>query len=275
MNLTRTMFTTRSWNAPWAGRRRQPRRPSVRRPHLESLEARCLLSLDSLVVRAAPSGPDKATSVAAWTDVPGLGNRITTAAGSDRTLTLHASPEVANQSPPPIYSSYREIWAVQWDVDDAIVDLINQERQRAGLLPLTSSVELIWAAQRHTEYLAKYDLMEKYNQSPWREKFHNGHVFPEDPLQTPVDRVRDAASRAGTGYFFSNVGEIWYGQVAPVPTPPWNLDRSYALNAVNWWMNSPAHRATILNPDFNEMGVAVESLANGHIYHSVVFGRSL
>ena len=90
MNLTRTMFTTLSWNAPWAGRRRLPRRPSVRRPRLEVLENRCLLSLDSLVVRAAPNGPlnTTTTSVAAWTDVPDLSGRITTAAGSDLEITV-------------------------------------------------------------------------------------------------------------------------------------------------------------------------------------------
>ena len=82
------MFTALSWNAPWAGCRRLPRRPSVRRPCLEALEDRCLLSLDALVVKAAPSGPAKTTSVAVWTDVPDLGGRITTAAGSDLEITV-------------------------------------------------------------------------------------------------------------------------------------------------------------------------------------------
>ena len=43
-----------------------------------------------LVVQAAPSGPDKTTNVAAWTDVPDLGGSITTAAGSDLAITVAA-----------------------------------------------------------------------------------------------------------------------------------------------------------------------------------------
>jgi uncharacterized protein YkwD len=43
------------------------------------------------------------------------------------------------------------------------------------------------------------------------------------------------------------VGEnAYYG--SPNPTP---------YQAVSWWMNSPGHRANILNPDLSELGVGV------------------
>ena len=68
--------------------RRRPHRPRHTRPALETLEDRCLLSLDTLVVQAAQSGPDKTTDIADWTDVPDLGGSITTAAGSDLAITV-------------------------------------------------------------------------------------------------------------------------------------------------------------------------------------------
>ena len=72
----------------WQHRKLLYRHPSVRRPRLETLEDRCLLSRDSLVVQAAPSGPDKTTSVEYWTNVPDLSGSIATAAGSDLAITV-------------------------------------------------------------------------------------------------------------------------------------------------------------------------------------------
>ena len=38
------------------------------------------------------------------------------------------------------------------------------------------------------------------------------------------------------------------------------------------WMNSPGHRANILNPDFREIGIGVARSAMGNVYYTQVFG---
>lgn len=40
------------------------------------------------------------------------------------------------------------------------------------------------------------------------------------------------------------------------------------------WMNSPGHRANILESRYRFMGVGVASADNGTLYYAVVFGRS-
>ena len=75
-----------------------------------------------------------------------------TASIGDRTLTLHASPEVANAPLPPYYTLSA--------VERAIVDLTNQERQKAGLSPLAVNAKLVRAAQIHAADMARLDQME-------------------------------------------------------------------------------------------------------------------
>jgi uncharacterized protein YkwD len=38
------------------------------------------------------------------------------------------------------------------------------------------------------------------------------------------------------------------------------------------WMNSPGHRANILNPNFTRIGVAARANANGTLFYTQNFG---
>ncbi len=102
-----------------------------------------------------------------------------------------------------------------------VVELTNQARAAHGLPPLSMSSLLNDAAQVQTDDMAA-------------NSFHD-HVGSDG--STPADRIYRA------GYEGSTTGE----NVACGAATPEEL--------VDGWMNSPGHRANILNPDYREIGI--------------------
>ncbi len=105
--------------------------------------------------------------------------------------------------------------------EQAVADRINAERVRYGISPLTLASELTQSARLHSQDMAGNNLLSHYGS--------NGSA--------PRQRM-DRACFEGTSW-----GEI----IA------WGLVDE--TSAVGWWMNSPVHRAQILNPGFRELGV--------------------
>src|SRR5689334_13954444 len=108
------------------------------------------------------------------------------------------------------------------DFRSEVVDLTNQERAQAGCGPLYRHGALDTAAQAHAEDMA------------------NRNYFDHNSLdgRTPWDRILQAGYPPNNG-----MGEnIAAGQSTPA-------------DVVNSWMNSPGHRANILNCSFRAIGV--------------------
>lgn len=103
----------------------------------------------------------------------------------------------------------------------AVVDRINAERLRYGLLPLTPASELTQSARLHSREMAENSLL--------------SHYGPDG--STPRGRMESACYG---GRSWGEIIEWGYGDDAVT---------------VGWWMNSPVHRANILNPRFTEFGV--------------------
>lgn len=107
-------------------------------------------------------------------------------------------------------------------IEQEVVDLVNQERERAGVPPLIVNFSLQEAAWRHTEHMADRKVM-----------CHEGCGDG-----TPWQRI------SATGYQFATAGEnVASGQ------------RS-STAVMRAWMNSSRHRANILNPAYTDIGVA-------------------
>jgi uncharacterized protein YkwD len=104
-----------------------------------------------------------------------------------------------------------------------VVDLVNQERAKAGCKALTVNDKLTLAAQRHSQDQADHKTMS-----------HDGSDGSD--VGDRLDRV---------GYAWRSYGE----NVA------WNQQSAAAV--MDAWMNSPGHRANILNCSFTEIGVGV------------------
>lgn len=105
---------------------------------------------------------------------------------------------------------------------DRIVELTNQERTKAGLRSLKPSRRLMIAAGKHAMDMALEDYFD--------------HLDPSEQTK-PSQRITQ------TGYKWSHCAENIY---AGGETPE---------KAVKGWMESSGHRANILNPNLEEIGV--------------------
>lgn len=127
---------------------------------------------------------------------------------------------------------------------DQVIDLMNQQRAAYGLTPLTQADELGQAAQRHASDESDNDFSS-----------HTGSDG-SDPIQRMTDAGYDGVLFAeNIGYAYnSDENSVWSDQ-----------------DMMDWWMNSPGHRANILNPDFTEVGVSVVDVArtadDGTVYY--------
>ncbi len=115
-----------------------------------------------------------------------------------------------------------------------MIRLANAERAKAGCAALSVDDKLMTAAQRHSQ-----------DQADSRKMSHTGSNG-----SSPGDRLGDV------GYQWRTYGE----NVA------WNQQSPEAVMTA--WMNSPGHRANILNCSFTEIGVGVAS-SNGPYWTQV------
>ncbi|MFJ9535738.1 sigma-70 family RNA polymerase sigma factor [Streptomyces sp. NPDC101225] len=110
-----------------------------------------------------------------------------------------------------------------------VVALVNQERAKAGCGALTEDPQLEEAAQGHSDDMAARDFFD--------------HTNPDGA--DPGQRITAA------GYRWSTYGEnIAQGQQTPQAV-------------MESWMNSPGHRANILNCSFKDIGVGVHRGSGG------------
>ena len=123
----------------------------------------------------------------------------------------------------------------------SVLELTNVERARAGLAPLRESERLTHAAQLQSDQMGAASRMD--------------HVLREARYPNPADRLA-AADYAWQAY----AENVAMGQRSPA-------------EVVAAWMNSPHHRANILNPTYTELGVGYAIDRTGRPYYAQVFGR--
>ena len=116
--------------------------------------------------------------------------------------------------------------------EQQVVDLVNKERAAAGLPALKVNTKLAGVAEKKAEDL--------------RDKNYFDHNSPT--YGSPFDMMKQF------GISYSSAGEnIAKGQKTPEAV-------------MNGWMNSPGHRANILNSNFTEIGVGYVTDSNGTTY---------
>jgi uncharacterized protein YkwD len=118
-----------------------------------------------------------------------------------------------------------------------VLALVNKERAAAGCSPVTANDRLTRAADDYSDVMASSGVM--------------SHTGPDGSTMTT--RVEAA------GYRWSTLGE--------------NIARGQAdaASVMKSWMNSPGHRANILNCSFKELGVGVH-LGDGGPWWTQNFG---
>lgn len=105
-----------------------------------------------------------------------------------------------------------------------VLTIVNKERAKAGCKALTSNAKLVLAARRHSQFMADT----------------GKHAHDGIGDGTPQDRIEKA------GYAWRGWGEnIAWGYTS-------------AAAVMDGWMNSPGHRANILNCSYTEIGIGVD-----------------
>jgi uncharacterized YkwD family protein/spore coat assembly protein SafA len=122
-------------------------------------------------------------------------------------------------------------------IEDEIVRLVNVERAKNGLAPLTSN----WQAARVAR-IKSQDMIDNN---------YFSHISPS--YGSPFKMMESFGLR-----FSAAAENIAYGQQS-------------AQEAVNSWMNSPGHRANILSKSYTQIGVGVAKKANGTLYFTQMF----
>ncbi|MFF3596572.1 CAP domain-containing protein [Kitasatospora indigofera] len=182
---------------------------------------------------AAPSTAAPAPSPTATAGTPQAAPATGTAARP--TATASATPAPAKSSP----AAGAPAGGKAAQFIDQVAALVNTERANHGCAPVAVNAKLQSAAQVHSDDMAARDYFD--------------HADPEG-------HHADTRINA-TGYKWSRWGEnIARGQ----------QDAAAVMEA---WMNSPGHRANILNCDFKEIGVGV-TLGSGGPWWTQVFATA-
>jgi uncharacterized protein YkwD len=118
-----------------------------------------------------------------------------------------------------------------------MISLINQKRAAVNCPALIRDQKLTAAANRHAADM----------------RDHNVRDHPGSDGSTPETRIADAGFSP-----VSATGEIMY----------WNDQASGYAAAVDWWMNSPPHKAIIENCAYTHLGIGI-LYPNGAKYYAV------
>lgn len=157
--------------------------------------------------------------------------------------TLPAPLAPVPVTPPPAPAPAPQPTVSESVIEQATIDLINQQRSLNGLAPLKLNSKLVQAAQIHARDMAQFGIME--------------HDIPQATLPTLISRLNYV------GYNYAFAGENIAFNYADAPS------------VVNGWMNSPGHRANILNVNFTEVGAGVALDSSGQPYYCMVFGEPM
>ena len=150
------------------------------------------------------------------------------------------SPVNPTPNPPPGQSASSLSSTMSSD-EQAIVDAVNQIRTQNGLAPLQVNGQLVQMAHLQANNMATYNTM--------------SHTIAGAPQPGLADRA------SFIGYNYSWLGE--------------NIAFNYSdVNSVmNAWMNSPDHRANILNANYTQIGVGITYSSSGQPYFCQDFGQ--
>jgi uncharacterized protein YkwD len=174
---------------------------------------------------------DSRIAVALYRDSTNILLRTVTAAGLDLNDFVAITPRQTDDGYVLPFTVTAGLEADE-GAEQRMFELVNQERIAAGLSPLTWDPELVPVGRAHS-----------------REMFEQGYFSHQSPITgSPFDRLNAA------GVSFQVAGE----NLALAPT---------VQIAHDGLMDSPGHRANILEPSFGRMGIgAITSPGRGTMY---------
>lgn len=142
------------------------------------------------------------------------------------------------------------------EIESAIIEYTNDERQNHGLPALQGDEHLSLIAREHSQDMALNNYLSHDNQQG----------------EGPTDRARrhghPVRKNLGGGWYTDGIGE----NIGKMPTGTVdgigivaNSPDAVARAQVQIWMESPGHRQNILDPSYTTIGVGVA--CDDHIYY--------
>lgn len=191
-----------------------------------------ITSLDGIMDKINSSSNNGSTGGTGSTTTPKPSTPATTTPKPSTPATTTPKPSTPTTTPKPESTTKPSNNTNSYA--DQVLQLVNQERAKAGLSALTTNATLAAAANHR----AKETVQSFSHTRP------NGSSF-----STVFGEYGISYMRSGEN--------IAYGQKTP-------------QEVVTGWMNSPGHRANIMNGSFNKIGIGVYQ-QNGVIYWSQLF----
>jgi RNA polymerase sigma factor (sigma-70 family) len=139
------------------------------------------------------------------------------------TSVPRTSPPAPKHRSPAMRGSVRRVHNSPRSVEQQVVSLANAQRAKNGCDPLHVDARLHIAAQKHSDDMATRHFFD--------------HTNPD--AKGPGDRITAAGYRWGA----------WAENIA--------VGQQNPSDVMNSWMNSPGHRANILNCGYKDIGVGV------------------
>jgi len=129
------------------------------------------------------------------------------------------------------------------EVERIVVEETNEVRTERGLRRLETDGSLRSGARSHSSDMARHGYV--------------GHEANDG--EHPFERYGECSDG---GYAGENVASAWYGKnfvydEAEVPTLHLSSEREVAEHLVRAWMNSEGHRETLLNEDWEKIGIGI------------------
>ncbi|MFF4565032.1 sigma-70 family RNA polymerase sigma factor [Streptomyces sp. NPDC001435] len=178
---------------------------------------------------SAPSAVETSPSASASPSPSASKSKKASASKTPKPAKKSVPPTRQSARPTPTPASTPQTQSAPTGTVAQVVALVNKERANAGCGPLTENAQLEKAAQAHSDDMAARNFFD--------------HTNPDGV--DPGQRITAA------GYRWSTYGEnIAQGQQTPE-------------SVMDSWMNSPGHRANILNCSFKEIGVGVHKGSGG------------
>ncbi|WP_371649816.1 MULTISPECIES: sigma-70 family RNA polymerase sigma factor [unclassified Streptomyces] len=179
---------------------------------------------------AAAAGPTPTRASNSPSPKPSSSPSPSRSAASPKPTAHSPAPHsAAARTPAPHSPGAPNSLTKQGSTAQQVIALVNTERAKNGCGPVTDNSRLATAAQRHSDNMAAQNFFD--------------HTDPSGA--GPGERIHAA------GYQWSTYGEnIARGQQTPA-------------DVMNSWMNSPGHRANILNCAFKELGVGIHNGSGG------------
>jgi uncharacterized protein YkwD len=201
-----------------------------------------VLTLSAVLSAGCPVVPGSGLGLLPGSGTPDTstgGNGSSAAAGSGSSATVSGGTEdfedqLSEQFPTCAELTDGDAWR------DEVLRLVNLERARVGLSPVTQNQTLENQATQYACEMIYYDFFDH-----------------ENPVTGT--RLPDRAEEFGYEYFV--IGEnLAAGHTSPA-------------QVMADWMNSPDHQRNILNADFTELGVGVRTGGRFGTYWVQEFGR--